>query len=129
MPLYTVSSKTKLPDTTKAKLAKKIMDVHCGLTGAPETFVNVIFSQNVPLRPGILHNVLCSVRKGRTPDMNDTLLQSMHTNIADLLSVSESTMELNLFEVPAQWIMEGGEILPEPGEEDDCEWLKEANHG
>jgi hypothetical protein len=106
----------------KQQVAQKVVDVHCDLTGAPETLVNVIFSENVPLRPGILHNIGANVRKGRTGDMNETLTQEMLNQLADVLSVSNAAMEISLFEVPAQWIMEGGEILPEPGEEAFCEW-------
>ncbi len=125
MPLYNISSRTRVPDTMKQQVAQQVVDVHCGLTGAPETFVNVIFSENVPLRPGILHNIGANVRKGRTGDMNETLTQEMLNRLADVLSVSNATMEISWFEVPAQWIMEGGEILPEPGEEAFCEWLQE----
>lgn len=124
MPLYNISSRTQLTESMKARVAQKVVDVHCGLTDAPETFVNVIFYENVPLRSGILHNVGANVRKGRTSEMNEDLTQEMLTQLAELLEVSNASMEISLFEVPAQWIMEGGEILPEPGEEASCDWLQ-----
>ncbi|REL30820.1 4-oxalocrotonate tautomerase [Thalassotalea euphylliae] len=127
MPLYTVSTKNPLPETTREKLAILIMDVHCGITGAPETFVNVTFAHNAVLQPRATVNVLGAVRKGRTPDMNDTLSADMTQRIANLLELTPYEIDLSLHEVPAQWVMEGGEILPEPGEEALCEWLQKEH--
>lgn len=127
MPLYTVSTRTPIPEKQREALANSIMNTHCGLTGSPETFVNVIFMEGVPLREGVVLNVVGNVRKGRTPDMNENLQQLQRENISELMRVPQFQMELSLFEVPAQWVMEGGEILPEPGEEDQCEWLQEGH--
>ncbi|MBO9489447.1 hypothetical protein J7384_03635 [Endozoicomonas sp. G2_1] len=128
MPLYTISTQSSLPVQQREQLAKLIMDVHCGLTGAPETFVNVLFSTNAPLNRGIALNILGTVRKGRTATMNDELQLLMMDKVSELLRIPQLQMEISLFEIPARWIMEGGEILPEPGEEDDCEWLQNG-HG
>ncbi|MCG8671862.1 MAG: hypothetical protein MI867_20830 [Pseudomonadales bacterium] len=128
MPLYTVSSRAPIPDTTKRLMAKLIMDVHCGITGAPQTFVNVIFSEAVPLKRGIAYDVLMGVRKGRTGQMNNELHNTLFKEIVKLLDTSPQMVEMSMIEVPASWIMEGLHILPEPGEEDKCEWLKEG-HG
>ncbi|CAM3850800.1 hypothetical protein [Parendozoicomonas haliclonae] len=127
MPLYTVTTRKSLPDQKREELANLIMNVHCGLTGAPETFVNVMYWENAPLNSGIAINVLGTVRKGRTPDMNQTLQNEMAAKISDLLLLSAGEIEMSLFEMPAQWIMEGGEVLPEPGEEAFCEWLQKGH--
>lgn len=127
MPLYTVSTTSSVPVTKRAELANLIMNVHCGITGAPETFVNVLFMENVPLEKGVSLNVLGAVRKGRTGEMNATLQQELVRRISELMKVPEFQMELSLFEVPAQWVMEGGEVLPEPGEEALCEWLQKEH--
>jgi len=128
MPLYTVSTKTPIPDTMKAQLAKLIMDVHCGITGAPETFVNVIYSEGVPLPDNTAYHILAGVRKGRTGEMNNHLRNEMSKQVVALLNTSPQLFRLDLAEMPAAWIMEGGNILPEPGEEDKCEWLQNAQH-
>jgi phenylpyruvate tautomerase PptA (4-oxalocrotonate tautomerase family) len=128
MPLYTVSTGLSLTVPRRKELANLIMEVHCGITGAPKTFVNVLYCENVPLADGITMNVLGTVRKGRTSAMNDTLQKELIQKISDLMKISDLQLELSLFEVPAQWVMEGGEILPEPGEEDQCEWLQKG-HG
>lgn len=127
MPLYTISTTQALPETTKHALANLIMHTHCGLTGAPETFVNVVFSQNVPIKQNATINVMGAVRKGRTAEMNQVLETAHKQKIAELLAINTSEVDLSLFEVPAAWVMEGGEILPEPGEEDQCEWLQNGH--
>ena len=127
MPLYTVSTRNSLPDTTRHALSNLIMNVHCGITGAPETFVNVLFMETIPLTDGVVMNVLGSVRKGRTQELRNTLEQEMIRRIAELMKIPEFQLELNMFEVPAQWVMEGGEVLPEPGEEALCEWLQKEH--
>ena len=127
MPLYVVSSQSSIPVPKRAELANLIMNVHCGITGAPETFVNVTFMENTPLNDGIVLNVIGNVRKGRTSEMSDLLKQEQIKNIAQVMNVPEFQMELSLFEVPANWVMEGGEVLPEPGEEAMCDWLQQQH--
>ena len=127
MPLYMVSTQNSVPVEKRVELANLIMNVHCSITGAPETFVNVLFTKNVPLADGIVLNVIGNVRKGRTGEMNDTLRDEQRRQIASLMNVPEFQMELSLFEVPASWVMEGGEVLPEPGEEALCEWLQKGH--
>lgn len=127
MPLYTVSTTNPVPRTQRQAIAQLIMNVHCQLTGAPETFVNVVFSSNVPLENGVVLHVLGAVRKGRTPLMKETLQQAMVERISEFLRVPEFQMQFTMHEVPAQWVMEGGEVLPEPGEEALCEWLQHAH--
>lgn len=127
MPLYSISTKEPLSDAQREKLAVEIMNTHCGLTGAPETFVNVIYHHNVPLRRGVRLNVMGNVRKGRTPEMCNVLSLTLKENISKLMLIPMGNLELSLFEVPASKVMEGGEILPEPGEEDQCEWLQQTH--
>lgn len=127
MPLYTVSTTSNTPSTLKKQIAQLIVNVHCRITGAPETFVNVIFSKGVPLKSNTSMHILGSVRKGRTNETSNVLKQELLEKISSLTNTQQSSLDFSLFEVPAQWVMEGGEILPEPGEEDFCEWLQEKN--
>ncbi|GAA6150970.1 hypothetical protein [Pseudoteredinibacter isoporae] len=126
MPLYTVSTRGELSAGIKAKVAGMITDVHCAHTEAPRTFVQVIFSENLPLREGIDLHVLASVRAGRTQQLNDDIEQDIVQRIECISSVPRSRIEYQLFPVPASWVMEGGVILPEPGEE--AEWLEKHQH-
>ncbi|WP_422449624.1 hypothetical protein [Endozoicomonas sp. ALB091] len=128
MPLYTVTTPKSLPNSRRVELANLIMNVHCGLTGAPETFVNVMFWENATLNDGVAMHVYGGIRKGRTAEMRETLQKEMSRRICQLMILTDKELETDMFEMPAQWIMEGGEILPEPGEEHLCEWLQNG-HG
>lgn len=128
MPMYTVSSRLSVSSNLRQPLAELIMNTHCGLTGAPETFVNVVYSNSVPLHDGIDVQVFAAVRFGRTEDTNKILKERMHNNISELLGMPKNKLEVSLMEVPAAWVMEGGNVLPEPGEEDQCEWLQNQTH-
>lgn len=126
MPLYTVSTRAPLSDEAKAKIAMMITDVHCGHTGAPRTFVQVVYSENAPLNPGANLHIYASVRAGRTMQTNDFIEEDMVNQMAGLSGIPLTQIEFAIFGVPASWIMEGGVVLPEPGEEE--EWLKEHSH-
>jgi len=124
MPLYTVSTLAPVAEHQRQPLAAIIMDVHCSLTGAPETFVNVIFSHGVPLEQADCH-ILATVRKGRTADMSARLSAILSERICEYLHLQPYQLDIDMYEMPAAWVMEGGNVLPEPGEEDQCEWLNE----
>jgi phenylpyruvate tautomerase PptA (4-oxalocrotonate tautomerase family) len=125
MPMYTVSAHSPLPENIRQPLAQLIMKVHCELTGAPETFVQVVMSFGVPLEKKFSLQVFGNVRKGRTADAKQLLAQTLNREIAALLQITSTAVDVSLLEVPASWVMEGGEVLPEPGEEDQCEWLND----
>lgn len=67
MPMYTVSSLRSLSESMMSQLSKLIMNVHYGLTGAPETFVIILYSQNVPLKKGVSLDILANGQKGPRP--------------------------------------------------------------
>lgn len=126
MPLYMISSRDELAAELKAEIAMMITDVHCAHTGAPRTFVQVVFSENLPLQEGIDLHILASVRAGRTQALNDTVEQDIVQRMESISSIPMLNIGYQLFEVPASWVMEGGVILPEPGEE--AEWLAQHQH-
>lgn len=124
MPQYTVSTRAPLTAEQRSALAKRFMDTHCGITGAPQTFVVVHYAHGVPLNEGRSVHVFGNVRKGRTPELCMTLSRALTEQICSCLEIPVARLELKLFEVPASWVMEGGEVLPEPGEEALSEWLR-----
>ncbi len=124
MPLYSISTPDALSYEANNALANVITTIHCQLTGAPETFVNVVYHQNVPLRRDVAVHILANVRKGRTAAVNAELRDTLVEQVARFVGVEQSAVEIDLYEMPSRWVMEGGEILPEPGQEDQCAWLK-----
>ena len=123
MPLYIISSKTGLSHAQKQALSSTIVDTHCGLTHAPRSFVNVVFSEKFPLRKRYDLDILGMVRKGRSDQVNKTLEALLRNNICNTINLTEQRLNTTLLEVPASWVMEGGNLIPEPGEEADCDWL------
>jgi len=126
MPYYAVATREPLSASQKEAIAMMITDVHCGHTNAPRTFVQVSFADDLPLVEGVDLHIFASVRAGRAMEVNDTVEHDMVAQMVELSGVPLMRMEYNIYPVPASWIMEGGVILPEPGEEE--EWLKKHNH-
>ena len=123
MPLYNLACKTVLDDDRRQHIAEVITQTHCELTGAPAEFVNVAFVEGFPLRKDEFLNVVGGVRSGGNRDLElaAKLQETMQKNIASAANVSASAVRVTLIGVPANWNMEGGRVLPEPGAED--EWL------
>ena len=126
MPLYTISTREPLSEQVRERVAMMITDVHCKHTGAPRTFVNVFYSHNVPLHEGIDLHIFGSVRGGRTMQTNDNVEEDMVAQMAELTGFPLRNIDFVIFPIPASWVMEGGAVLPEPGEE--ASWLAEHNH-
>lgn len=127
MPVYNIATRNALSYTTRQKTANAITDIHCRLTGAPPEFVNVIFMHGHHLKQGRALDVICNVRSGgnRNAELTETLRQKILEGVAASTGFDASTVSASLLGFPASWAMEGGEILPEPGDED--AWLK-RNH-
>ena len=51
-----------------------------------------------------------------------TLVTGMRRAAAEILSLNRDDVVMSTRDVAAKWVMEGGELLPEPGEE--AAWLK-----
>jgi len=120
--MYTVSTREPLPPANREALATAITDTHCALTGAPPIFVNVVFSHGIPLDPAVNVHLLANVRKGRSEDTNRVLTGQMAERLWEILEVPGDRQKIVILEIPARWVMEGGEVLPEPGEEANSKW-------
>tara|TARA_Y100000780_G_scaffold173026_1_gene158142 strand:+ start:688 stop:960 length:273 start_codon:yes stop_codon:yes gene_type:complete len=85
--------------------------------------VNVIFMHGHALKGGYDLNVICNVRSGgnRNAELTETLRRKILEGVAVSANLDLNKVEATLVGFPASWAMEGGEILPEPGEEES--WL------
>lgn len=126
MPVYSLTSKKKIKDADKLKLANLFTDTHCGLTGAPEQFVHVLFSDGIPLFKGKTLYIHANIRHGRTPEKIQELKDTLVNKSAEILNVEAKKVHINLLEIHANWVMEGGFVMPKPGEED--EWMEKVTH-
>ncbi|GAB2889070.1 tautomerase family protein [Microbulbifer echini] len=121
MPLYTISTQRPLSSVEQQMLVSEITEVHCTVTGAPAQFVQVVFSQGVYLRSKNIVHVLGSIRSGRSDKIKSTLANGFIETASKVLGCPTSRCEVDLIDVPASWVIEGGAVMPEPGEEQ--EWL------
>lgn len=125
MPLYMCNAKPgAIDETAKPEIAADVTRIHCDITDAPPTFVHAFFVEgaaDLPLNEKSAV-VLGTIRGGRNDQQKqqiaDEITQSIHQHAG--LPVNE--IGVLIIETPASWVMEGGDLLPEPGEE--AEWLK-----
>ena len=124
MPLYGLTSRKKLSLDKRKKLANLFTDAHCSIMIAPEQFVHVIFSDGLPLLNGKALYIHANVRKGRAQSQIDKLCDVVTKGSAEILGVKEDKVHINLMEISGKWAMEGGFVMPDPGEED--EWMEKV---
>ncbi|MEV6071355.1 4-oxalocrotonate tautomerase [Nocardia sp. NPDC052001] len=119
MPLYNVACRA-LPDAVAHQaIVEAITTTHCEITAAPPEFVSVVFLHGQPIRTAVELSVIAGVRGGgnRTPDLFARLEHTLQSAIATAAHLPPGAVEISLIEFAASWIMEGGVVLPEPGEE------------
>ena len=121
MPVYSLTSKEVIPVKQKQLLVDLFTDTHCNIMIAPEQFVHVLFSDGIPITNQHKLYIHANVRKGRAQDKIDLLVKTLKTKCAEILRIPTEKVYVNLLEINAKWIMEGGHVMPDPGEED--EWM------
>ncbi|MEM1191229.1 MAG: tautomerase family protein [Pseudomonadota bacterium] len=132
MPLYLCASPNRsIALDAKRDISRAITDVHCELTGAPRQFVHVFFFEQeqvqalggLPLeQAGTAPYVLFgNIRSGRSDKIKEALVGGMRQRVAEILASALSEVQMLTRDIEAKWVMEGGDLLPEPGEE--AEWL------
>jgi phenylpyruvate tautomerase PptA (4-oxalocrotonate tautomerase family) len=131
MPIYQCVTSKALSPEIRASIAKEFTRIHIEWTGAPEAFVNVVFSDlpqgshflgGAVRENGTLINAI--VRAGRTLQTRQALLKSLSAAWSRLAGQPERNLVLRVEEADAATIMEAGLIMPQPGEE--AAWF-EAN--
>ena len=124
MPLYICNTKKNALDQDgKARIAQAITDIHCAVTSAPPCFVHAAFFEEAPQFP--LNDkslyVLGTIRKGRSDEQKNEIAEQIRRALVMHGAVDAQSVEALVRETPASWVLEGGEIMPEPGEE--AEWF------
>lgn len=125
MPLYRALLKPGLLDRAdREAFANDVVDIHCGITGAPRSFVHVLYSDDHDgkLDDGLNASVLGTIRHGRTDDQRAQISSELCAALAGRGGVDASTVVATSIEIQASFTMEGGKLLPEPGSAEEEEW-------
>ncbi|WP_153506423.1 tautomerase family protein [Cumulibacter manganitolerans] len=128
MPFYTCyTSQDALSSQEKAHVAAEVTRIHVQHTGAPRGFVRVLFHE---VAPGDCYTggevadfamIRGVVRAGRSAEIKEALLRDLWVLLQTVTGLGDQELLVSVQENPAANAMEGGEVLPEPGEE--REWL------
>ena len=113
--------KDSIPFDKRQKIALSFTDIHCGSTGAPRSFVNVVFEEQAETNREIPYYIDGGNRAGRPEEVRDQLLVDLRTSFAEIAGVPMDLVGGRIIENKASWTMEGGIVLPEPGQEG-AEW-------
>ncbi|WP_063042660.1 tautomerase family protein [Nocardia grenadensis] len=128
MPVYTCTTvESALSGAVKAALAAEISRIHSEINHVPSTYVNVVFpslpadsvyTDGVPASPLLISGW---VRDGH-PEADTTRLATEIAAVATRVTAIPTDRVLVVFQSsPAHFAVEGGRVLPEPGEE--AAWL------
>ena len=128
MPIYRFKVPTdSVPFEQREKIAVSVTDIHCGQTLAPRHFVHVFFDEqpegesSYPTR----YYLDAINRAGRSQEVKDKLLNELLDCFVANTGVPRDDISGRIGETPASWAMEGGQVLPEPGQET-AEWYAEV---
>ncbi len=121
MPLYrcmVAAGLTSLAQRTR--IAEDVTRIHCRVAGALPEFVHVFFSEDTKgqLPAGKRAVLLGSIRAGRGAEVKQRLVGELRQATAATLELPEAELLVATVDVPARWVMEGGSLLPEPGQEE-----------
>ena len=125
MPFYEIETAAgELDRPTKADIAAEITDIHCRLTGAPATFVNVMFREYangdcfVARRPQRRSFILGRIRQGRPLETRQEMMREIRNMWVRITGQSEIHLLVGLSEVDPAMALEAGLFMPEPGHEE-----------
>jgi phenylpyruvate tautomerase PptA (4-oxalocrotonate tautomerase family) len=124
VPIYTCTTNdSTLSADTKKALAGEIATIHSEINHVPSTYVNVVFHElpadcvytdGVPASPVLVSGW---IREGH-PKAETTRLATEIASAATRVAGVPAERVLVVFETrPASFAVEGGRVLPEPGEE------------
>lgn len=125
MPLYRALVQPGLLDRPGRKaFANDVVDIHCDITGAPRSFVHVLYAEDEDqaLAEGQNALVFGTIRHGRTDEQRDEIAAQLSEALASRAGVDAETIVAVSVEVNASFTMEGGKLLPEPGSPEEEEW-------
>ena len=125
MPFYHALVRPDLvPLEQREQFANDVVAIHCGVTGAPPSFVHVMFSQDSSgrLPEGQAGLVTGTIRAGRSAGQKSEIIERVGSALASAAGAAIETISVNLKDIQASYTMEGGALLPEPGSPEEEAW-------
>ncbi|MGA7135521.1 MAG: tautomerase family protein [Mycobacterium sp.] len=124
MPVYTCTTTTStLTADVKGALAQEISRIHAEINHVPTTYVNVVFHElpasgiytdGVPANPVLVNGW---VRSGHPLDETTRLATEIAAAVSRIADVEPERVMMVIQNSPASGAVEGGRVLPEPGQE------------
>ena len=124
MPIYTLTPTVSTLNTqVKAALAGEIGRIHSSINHVPSTYVNVVFHElpaggiytdGVPANPVLINGW---VRSGHPEDKTTRLATEIAAAVSRIANIHADRVLMVIQNSPASGAVEGGRILPEPGQE------------
>ena len=113
-----------LPQTKRGEFANDVVEIHCGVTGAPPSFVHVLVTEDEHgrLPDGCDGTVIGTIRAGRTEDQKAEMARRISAALARRGGVDPTAVSTTTRDIEASYTMEGGALLPEPGSPEEEAW-------
>jgi len=123
MPFYRVLVRPGLLTAEQRQdFANDVVDVHCGVTGAPRSFVHVLFVEDDRLPEGRNGSILGTIRSGRNDEQKAEIASQLDAALSRRAGVDADTITTVSRDIEASFTMEGGALLPEPGSPEEAAW-------
>jgi phenylpyruvate tautomerase PptA (4-oxalocrotonate tautomerase family) len=124
VPIYTCTTTTgTLTADVKRTLAQEISRLHAEINHVPSTYVNVVFHElpaggiytdGVPANPVLVNGW---VRSGHPTDETTRLATAIAEAVSRIAKIDANRVLMVIQNSPASGAVEGGRVLPEPGQE------------
>jgi phenylpyruvate tautomerase PptA (4-oxalocrotonate tautomerase family) len=128
MPVYTCTTTTAtLNEKSKRELAAEITRIHAEINHVPSTYVNVVFHElpmgnvftdSAPASPVLINGW---ARDGHPADETTQLVLAIARASSRITGLPAEDIVVVIQSSPARFAVEGGRVLPEPGQE--AAWL------
>jgi phenylpyruvate tautomerase PptA (4-oxalocrotonate tautomerase family) len=130
MPVYEcLTTAGTLTQEQRSELAAEITTIHTEETGSPADFVHVVFPE-LPAghaftagsvgAPAVIRG---QIRAGRAESIRRAIITRVYAAYTRVTGAADLTVVVAVLDVPAQWAMEAGMILPEPTREEEEAWF------
>ena len=120
MPIYRCNTPTgSLSQDQRGDIARAFTDVHCNITGAPRTFIQVLFFETPDHADSgypTPYFIDGANRAGRPAKTKQAIMDGLVQALSEIGGIPRYSIGAKITDGTASWYMEG-RILSEPGKE------------